>query len=133
MRDVGEPRTCHYNITLESPLFCSPAVLDVYSTLEGRAQEEFAQATLEFKHNIITAAGLSAVREGLLEGTGCLKMGREFTDLAECQKEFHSLEESCVGRESEDGKCEERYTELNKKIQEMKSVLEENGLILPQS
>ena len=135
MRSVTEPDTCVYNITLESPLFCHEVFSDVYNALPDTELENYSRVTAEFKHNLVTEEGLRVERRSILERVGCLGVRKEFKDVGECGEEFHALSEKYEKLEE---KCSEadsvqKYQELLSKYNEMYGMLEENGLLMPET
>ncbi|KAL5267371.1 hypothetical protein ACHWQZ_G004427 [Mnemiopsis leidyi] len=130
---VGEPDTCAYNITLESPLFCHKVFSDVYNALPENERKEFSLSTLEFKHNILTDEGLKEERRKILDRIGCLNMRKEFKNLEECEKEYNNLnkEHKELGEKCSLEADDNKYSELQTKYDELKRVVAESGLVFP--
>ena len=130
---MTEPDTCHYNITLQSPLFCHDVFRDVYSALLEGERGDFARSTLEFQHNLLTEEGLRVERREILERVGCLTMRKEFKDLEECGNEYHDLNKKYkeLSDSCDKNDDEEKFKELQSRYDELMRVLSENGLVFP--
>merc|ERR1712228_295241 len=57
LASVEEPSTCHYVMTLDSPIFCQSTNLLVYPNLKEVTRSKWDEAFTEWKNGILTTKG----------------------------------------------------------------------------